>query len=257
MPSDHSSKSTVDYQQVQSLLDFTINKASDIYRYTPEKMEFEMIEGNMMARAQVLFMKLQLNYKIVMGTFNEFSLSYYCCINICYFDRETAIKIQAYRSYNPYGLIEYVIYSLFIFKLKIAAAMVKAALSGAEESETYYLKNCIAPLHSYETSKSLVDYMYIQVKIACYRKIMAPSFPEYISAQVIKGTFHLREDSKEYLESYLAFSKGQITDIKVPMNNSHLCLRMKRIYLGNSMESIQNWRLKLLTLDECSNFCLR
>ena len=217
MPSDRSSKSTTDYQQVQTLLDFTINKVSDLYKCTPEKMQFEMIEGNVMARAQLVFTKQHLNYKVVMGTFTEFSLSYYCCIHIYHFDRQTTIKIPAHRSYNPSGLIEYVTYSQFIFTLKIAAAMVKAALSGAAESEISYLKNCIVPLQSYESSKSLVDYMYIQVKTACYRKIMPPSFPEYIFAQVIRGTFHLREDSKEYLESYLSFSKGQITDIKIPI----------------------------------------
>lgn len=212
---ERSSKST-DQTQVKELLDFSLNIIPGLYRCTADEMFFEIIEGNTISRAYLSFNNPTLSYKIISSPFSEYSLNYYCSIHIFHQDCQTIIKIPAHRSYNPTGTVEYVTHSQFIFGLKIAAALVKAAISGASESELSYLKNCIVPLQSYSDNKIMIYYMFIQVKAACYRKIIPPSFPEYLSIQIMKGTIVLREDAKEYLENYLMFSKGEAFETKLP-----------------------------------------
>lgn len=262
LQSERSSKSTTDYHQVQELLDFSINKVSGVYNCSPEKMLFEMVEGNIISRAQLLFTSPHLNYKLVLGTFAEFSLSYYCCVYIYHPDHQTIIKVPSYRGYNPTGLIEYMTYPQFVFILKITAAMIKAAISGAAESEFRYLKSCISPLQSYQINKPLVDYMFIQVKTACYRKIMPPSLPEYICAQVIKSSLSLREDSKEYLESFLAFSKGETFEVKLPVEYYSTLLKSEKklpwelrvAYTELESKALKNGRILKLLPQIVENF---
>ena len=227
--SDRSSKSTTDQYQIQELLDFSLNKISGVYKCTPEKMLFEMIEGNIIARAQLQFSHPPLNYKVTMSSFSELSLSYFCCIYIYHQnDNQTTIKIPAFRSYNPAGVIPFVTHSQFLFTLKLTSALVKAAISGVPESELLYLKNCILQFHSYKSNKLMIDYMYIQVKVACYRKASPPTYPEYICAQIMKGTHLPREDTKEYLEGYLQFIKGETNETKLPLEYYSSILRIEK-----------------------------
>lgn len=228
-PSDRS-RSTSDNIQIQELLDFSLNKIHGVYKCTQEKMLFEMTEKNYIARTQLFFLNPHLNFKVIMMPFQEFSLSYYCSVNICHPNLQSNIKIPALRSYNPTGALEYVSHSQFVFLLRITSAAIKAAISGADESELGYLKNCITSLPSYGANNVMVDYMFIQVKTACFRKIIPPTFPEYIFAQAMKCSYLPREDAKEYLEIYLMFVKGEATETKLPIEYYSSILRTdKRI----------------------------
>jgi hypothetical protein len=216
-PTNYSSRSTTDEYLVKELLDFSLNKISGIYTCSTDEMLFEMTEGNIIALAELEFKGPQLVYKVFFNHFTEYSLSYYCSVHIYHQDRQASIKIPCFRSYNPVGVTEYLTYSQFMFILKITAAATKAAISGALEKDLVYLKNSISPLQSYISNKIIIDYMFVQIKTACYKKISPPSFPEYIFAQVIKNSCILKDDTKDYLESYLMYLKGEISEIKIPV----------------------------------------
>ncbi|OMJ75661.1 hypothetical protein SteCoe_25151 [Stentor coeruleus] len=223
--SDRYSKSTSDNLQAQELMNLTLNKIPGVYKCTSEKMQFEMTEKNYIAKAQLFFVNPQLNFKVITTSFQEFSLSYYCCINIFHTDFQTTIKVPGLRSYNPTGPLEYISHSQYIFLLKITSAIIKAAVSGASEAELFYLKNCISIFPSYTSNNIILDYMFIQVKTACYRKITPPTYPEYIFAQIMKGSYIPREDTKEYLEVYLMFIKGEVKETKLPIEYFSSILR--------------------------------
>lgn len=225
--SDHysKSKSTSDNFQAQELMDLTLNKIPGVYKCTAEKMLFEMTEKNYIARTQLFFVNPQLNFKVTTSPFQEFSLSYYCCISIFHADLQTTIKVPALRSYNPTGPLEYISHSQYLFILKITSAIVKAAVSGASEIDLNYIKNCISIFPSYVSNNIMLNYMFVQVKTACYRKITPPTYPEYIFAQIMKSSYIPREDTKEYLEVYLMFIKGEVTETKLPIEYFSSILR--------------------------------
>lgn len=215
-PTDRSCKSLSGSQQLQELFDFSLNIIPGLYKCSPESLTFELIEENFIARAQVSLINPQLHYKVSISPFQEFLISYYCSISFNHSDCVTSVKLPYYRSYNPAGSFEYLTQPSFLFLAKFSSVLVKAAISGACLEELKYLKNSIKLLPSYKANKTIIDYFYIQVIQACYLKTSPPSYPEYISAQIIKGALMPRPDTKEYLEQYLMFIKAEISEMKTP-----------------------------------------
>lgn len=213
--SDRLSMST-SMMNIEEVFDLSLNKVHGVYKCTEEKILFEISDKNHIARAQLLFLNPILIYKVIMIPFEEFSLSYYCSINIYHENIQSIVKIPALRTYNPTGVLEFLSYQQFWFLLKITSAAIKAVVSGTSEKELSYLKNSIKNLPSYMNNNVMIDYMFVQVKTACFRKIIPPTYPEYVIAQIMKGAYFPREDTKEYLEVYLMFIKGETQEIQVP-----------------------------------------
>jgi hypothetical protein len=224
---DRSSKSTA-VQQLQDLLDFSLSHIPGVYKCTPDQMRFEITEGNYIARAQLALLHPHLSSRVSFQAFSEFSISYYCSVDICYSDLRAAIKIPCFRSYNPTGTTEYLSYPQFIFIIKLASALIKAAISGAAEAEIELIRTAIKKLPSYSSNQLMADYIFLQVKAACYRKISPPSLPEFIIAQALKGNCQLRDDTKEYLESYLMYIKGEISETIVPVEYYTAVIRSEK-----------------------------
>jgi hypothetical protein len=215
-PTDRSSKSLSSNQQLQELFDFSLNIIPGLYKCLPETLSFEICEENMIARAEVSLTNPHLHYKVSISQFQEFSISYYCTISFNHSDCVTSVKLPYFRSYNPSGNFEYLTQSNFLFLAKFASVLCKSAISGACQEDLKYLKNSIKQLPSYKNNKTMIDYFYVQVIQACYLKVSPPSFPEYICGQIMKGGLMPRPDTKEYLEQYLMFIKGEVSELKVP-----------------------------------------
>lgn len=215
-PTERSSRSLSASQQLHELFDFSLNIIPGLYKCTPECLTFELVEENFIARAQISLPNPHLNYKVSLAQFQEFSISFYCSVSFTHSDCVTSVKLPSYRSYNPTGLLEYLTHAQFLFMSKFAAVLVKSALSGALAEDLKLIKNAIKPLPSYKSNKIMLDYFYVQVIQACYAKSPPPSFPEYICAQIMKGGFLPRADTKEYLEYYLMYIKGEISEVKIP-----------------------------------------
>lgn len=242
-PTEKSSRSISARQQLNELFDFSLNIIPGLYKCTPEALCFELVEENFIARAQVSLLGPHLNYKISLAPFQEIGISFYCSVSVTHLDCVTVIKLPSYRSYNPTGTLEYLTYSQFLFLVKYAAVLIKSALSGALAEDLKLIKNAVKLLPSYKSNKIMLDYFYIQVIQACYSKVCPPSLPEYIIAQIMKGGFIPRVDTKEYLEYYLMFIKGEISEIKIPSNYYSTMLKF---------EKNLSWDLKNRFLEEQS-----
>lgn len=248
--SDRLSKST-SMSNIQEMFDLSLNKVHGVYKCTEEKMLFGISDKNHIARAELLFVNPNLSYKVIMIPFQEFSLSYYCSINIYHENIQSIIKIPALRTYNPTGVLEFLSYNEFWFLLKITSAAIKAVISGTSEKELGYLKNSIKTLPSYMNNNVMIDYMFIQVKTACFRKIIPPTYPEYIITQIMKGVYLPREDTKEYLEVYLMFIKGETHKTQIPYefymsvlkNDKKISWELKEKFTEKLSESNKNSRM--------------
>jgi hypothetical protein len=223
--SDKSSKSTAGQQSLQDLFEFSLFSLPGLYQCTLHHMDFELTEHNFIARARLALTCPQMTAHTSFSSFSEYSLTYFGIITIFHQHIQAKVKIPAFRSYSPTGPSEFISLNQFMFIAKVASAAVKAVISGTSEDQLELIKNAIKPLAGYKNNPTIIDYIFLQLKVGCFRKISPPSLPEYVCAQVLKGNCVLRDDAKEYLESYLVLMRENRGETLIPTEYYSALLR--------------------------------
>lgn len=105
------------------------------------------------------------------------------------------------------------------------AIEVKAASLGAKEKDLELIRKSIGPLLEFHMRKRvLMEWMNLQVKLACYRKASPPKYSEFLRLRLLTKQLKLddgRNHTKEYLEKCMQFDRGLLTYEKVVPPNQY------------------------------------
>lgn len=194
---------------IRRLFDFTQDKIPGLYRLNSKYFILEFCEIDAIAYAKFHTSSYQFQ-----ATFREenlviFGIQYCGLIEINHGNSNSIkILVPGYRSYDPAGnsIRQYINSRQFINLLKLLSIQIRAAQLGVRQKRLEKIKHSIESISQIpDTMFSLWNWTYLQVILACYKRLQPPKYHEYILNKVLTEEFSLdgRDNCKEYLEKCL------------------------------------------------------
>ena len=191
---------------INRLFDFSQTKIPGLYRVTLKHFILEYCESDAIACTKFHIKSEQFIPKFKEEVIIINGIQYCGYIEIQYPIADIInIYIPAYRSYDPAGLNgkQYINSRQFMIMLKLFSAEIRAAQLGVRERRIEKIKKNIESVCKIPESMNLLwNWIHIQIKLACYKKLSPPKYFEFIMNKILTEEFSLeeRDDCKEYLE---------------------------------------------------------
>ena len=202
---------------LKRLFDFSITKIPGLFRITSNYFYLEYCESDAIAYTKFHTSQVQFTPKFYEQNTKINGIQYCGYISIHHEDADSInIYIPAYRSYDPAGLIgcQYVASKQFMMIIKFMSLGIRSSQLGVKEKRLSKIKKCIESVsQAPSTMTNLWNWTFLQMKLACYKKLSPPKYYEFLINNVLIDEFSLenRDDCKEFLEKCL-----RADEVKVP-----------------------------------------
>jgi len=262
---------------MSELLKFEEYRVPNLYSYDAKRKRFRFnyTDGDYIARTSddVLGYNEDFNVIFVDEPFVDWGMNFLGYIQVKFNDeRNSSFKIMlpGERSYDPAGKSgeignECVDADQFNFILAVTAAQVMAATLGARESLIDGIFKATRKIARNYGREMLLEWMYVQVKLICYRKLNPPPYPDFIRQKVMSRVFTIEtgksDHTKEYLERYLSFENGKLNyDQVTPPNQYYQTIinkEEKALEKELGKDKLQELKDRILTREFSTGFVLK
>lgn len=198
------------------LLTFSLPSVKNLYKIDESlsTFKFEHKDGEYLAMANT---KIDLSSPLFEATYTDsystdFGITYVGTIQIAFGDDTFSILIPADKSYDPAGKADKVwVESRQINKLLVfVCVLITAARYGARSKFIRRLFKVMSPIiEKYYEKKFLFRWMYLQVKLACFKRKQPKSYTDFINS-------HVGADTRQYCENVELVRSGKIERVSIP-----------------------------------------
>lgn len=202
---------------LKRLFDFSQTTIPGLYKVTSKYFILEYCESEAIAYSKFHVKGLQFDCKFYQSSAVLYGIQYCGYIEILHFNTQSIqILVPAFRSYDPAGQLgrQYVTSRQIMALTKLLSLEIRAAQLGVKERRMDKIKRSIETISKIPESMILLwNWVHLQIKLACYKKLQPPHYFEYILNKILSEEFSLegRDDCKEYLEKCM---KGGV--VKMP-----------------------------------------